>query len=74
MAGVDRSADFFGCFATGLVERHKPRMRRLFAAVVEAVAEADPSHRPHVVWCFGELFGGGYTGLQTQQHAVLVQA
>ena len=66
-AHQDCQQDFFGCFATGLVDRHRNPVRAVFTEVRRRHPRAD------VVWVFGELFGGGFPGLETQPGALLVQ-
>eukprot|EP00947_MAST-08B_sp_MAST-8B-sp1_P005716 g5716.t1 len=59
--------DFFGCRSTGLVADLEPKLMRVVAATRDRHPHAD------VVWVFGELFGGGFPGHETQPGALLVQ-
>ena len=65
------SNDFMGCFSTGLVKQHEPRVLALAKAVRKFVIKQN--RHADVVWVFGELFGGGYPGLESPPNTVLVQ-
>ena len=55
-SGYLRQEDFFGCVSSGLVRRHEPLVLALHAQVCA------PGATPPLVWLYGELFGGHYSG------------